>query len=332
MAADKNQLITFFHGPESQIDTKISEGVINGSDVIFGSENDSIIYVDKDKQKHEMGSSRTKEKIEVNLGGAIGGLEDGAEIPANTSLDDFIRMLTQKAIAAQYTQPGVTCRASEGQQPGNYEVGTEISMKAQGLFTKNDAGELEKLEVFKVGVDSALISGSTSPQTTDTQTFKLGDETVSFKAKATYGEGDIKNNNLGQPSPDGHIEAGSKESAVISYVGKRNMFYGTGVGTFEVSSTNIRALANKKLAPANGNSFTINVAAGQQYVVIAYPKTLRKMTKCFYVEQNTDLVDNFVESDVSVEGANSAATAEYRALVYTMAIPAAAGMTLNVTI
>ena len=116
-------------------------------------------------------------------------------------------------------------------------------------------------------------------------------------------------------------------------MGKRNLFYGTGVGAApEVSSEVVRGLANKKLGPANGTSFNINVAVGQQYVIIAYPATLRDLTKCFYVEQNTDLAANFEKSNISVQGTNGAAGADYKVYVYEMAIPAAAGMTLQVQI
>ena len=99
-----------------------------------------------------------------------------------------------------------------------------------------------------------------------------------------------------------------------------------------MTSEIVRGLANKKLGPANGTTFDINVAAGQQYVVIAYPATLRNLTKCFYVEQNTDLVENFALQTKSVQGANGAAGADYKVYVYSMAIPAAAGMTLQVQI
>ena len=99
-----------------------------------------------------------------------------------------------------------------------------------------------------------------------------------------------------------------------------------------MTSELVRGLANKKLGPTNGTTFDINVAAGQQYVVIAYPATLRNLTKCFYVEQNTDLVENFALQTKSVQGANGAAGADYKVYVYSMAIPAAAGMTLQVQI
>lgn len=330
--ADENQVIRFFHGPEDGIDAKIEDSTINGSDIVITSDTDSIFFVDNQKQKHNLGSSKTKQEHTVNLGGgSLGGLTDGAAIPEGTTLDQFIAMLTAKAVPPVYSQPGVTCRVSTGTAAGSYEVGTQINTTIQGTFTKNDAGELTQIEILKNGV--SVLSQATSPITTEAQTFTLGEETVSFTAKATYAAGEIKNDNLGQPSPDGQIKAGSKTSAAVSFVGKRNLFYGTGVGAApEVSSEIVRGLANKKLGPANGTSFNINVAVGQQYVIIAYPATLRDLTKCFYVEQNTDLAANFEKSNISVQGANGAAGADYKVYVYEMAIPAAAGMTLQVQI
>lgn len=330
MAADK--IIRFFHGQEANIQGKIDDGTINESDFVVTSDTDTLVYIDENKAQKPLGNSKTKTEHEVNLGGSgIGGLTDGAEIPVGTTLDEFIAMLTQKAVPPTYNQPGVTCRVSSGTAAGNYEVGTEISTVIQGTFTQNDAGALTTIEIKK-GADQVL-SQASSPITTDTQTFTLGEETVSFTAVATYADGAIKNNNLGQPDATGQIKAGSKTSNAVSFVGKRNLFYGTGVGTApEVTSEAVRALTSKQLGPSNGTSFNINVAVGQQYVMIAYPATLRDMTKCFYVEQNTDLAANFNKSTISVQGANGAAGADYKVFVYQMAIPAAAGMTLQVQI
>ena len=330
-----DSVIKFFHGASTGIESKIEDGTINESDMVITSDTDELYYIDSTKTPHALGSSKSTEEVEVNLGsgGSVGGLATGDTIPAGTTLDELITMLTQKSVPATYTQPGVTCRVSSGTAAGSYEVGTEINTTLQATFTQNDAGALTTLAINKSGGGEPIISGGTSPQTTDPQTFTLGEETVSFTATASYAAGAIKNDNLGNPSPEGQIQAGSKTSAAVSFVGKRNLFYGTGTGaTPEMSSELVRGLANKKLGPANGTSFNINVAAGQQYVVIAYPATLRNLTKCFYVEQNTDLVENFALQTKSVQGANGAAGADYKVYVYSMAIPAAAGMTLQVQI
>ena len=331
MPADK--IIKFYHGASTGIQGKIDDGTINESDLVITSDTDELVYIDENKAQKPLGSSKSKQEWTVNLGtgGTVGGLKTGDEIPTGTTLDQLIKLLTQKSVPATYTQPGVTCRVSSGTTAGSYEVGTQINTTIQGTFTQNDAGALTTIEILK-GADS-VISQASSPVTTEAQQFTLGEETVSFTAKATYAEGEIKNDNLGQPSPEGHIQAGSKTSSAVSFVGKRNLFYGTGVGTAPtVTSEAVRALTSKQLGPSNGTSFNVNVAVGQQYVMIAYPATLRNMTKCFYVEQNTDLAANFTQSTISVQGANGAAGADYKVFVYQMAIPAAAGMTLQVQI
>ena len=331
MPADK--IIKFYHGASTGIQGKIDDGTINESDLVITSDTDELVYIDENKAQKPLGSSKSKQEWTVNLGtgGTVGGLKTGDEIPTGTTLDQLIKLLTQKSVPATYTQPGVTCRVSSGTAAGSYEVGTQINTTIQGTFTQNDAGALTTIEILK-GADS-VISQASSPVTTEAQEFTLGEETVSFTAKATYAEGEIKNDNLGQPSPEGHIQAGSKTSSAVSFVGKRNLFYGTGVGTApQVTSEAVRALTSKQLGPSNGTSFNVNVAVGQQYVMIAYPATLRNMTKCFYVEQNTDLAANFTQSTISVQGANGAAGADYKVFVYQMAIPAAAGMTLQVQI
>lgn len=331
--ADENQVIRFFHGPEDGIDAKIEDSTINGSDIVITSDTDSIFFVDNQKQKHNLGSSKTKQEHTVNLGGgSLGGLTDGAEIPEGTTLDRFIAMLTAKAVPPVYSQPGVTCRVSSGNQASSYEVGTEINTTIQGTFTKNDAGELTQIEILKNG--SSILSQATSPITSEAQTFTLGEETVSFTAKATYAAGPVKNDNLDQPSPEGQIKAGSKTSAAVSFVGKRNLFYGTGVGAVpELTSEVVRGLSSKQLSPSNGTVFTINIEVGQQYVIFAYPATLRDVNQVMYVETNdTGMATSFTKSNISVQGANGAAGADYKVYSYGMATPAQAPMTFKVTI
>lgn len=332
MAADKK--IRFYHGASTDIDAKIEDGTINESDFIVGSDNDTLYYVDETKTVKALGSAKTKESITVNTGGsAVGGIKDGQVIDAGTSLDDFIKKLLLKQVPATYTKPGVTIAVASGNGAGDYEVGTNISTTLKAIFTQNDAGALTSLGIFKSGQSDAIISGAESPVTSEAQEFVIPDGNVIFTATAAYGEGAIKQDNLGNDSPSGHIEAGSVTSNQLWFSGKRNLFYGTGVGSVpELTSEVVRGLSKSTLNPKNGQTFDVSVAVGQQYVIIAYPKTLRSMTKCFYVEQNTDLVANFIESTLSVQGANGAAGADYRVYTYGMSVPSAATMTLQVQI
>lgn len=333
MPADKSKTVSFFHGPKASIQGKIDDNTITPADLVITSDSDELVYIDTDKSQHTLGNAKSKQEWEVNLGtgGMVGGLKTGDTIDAGTDIDTLIKLLTQKSVPATYTQPSVTARVSSGTAAGSYEVGTQIAANIQGTFVQNDAGALTNIKIMKG--DDEVISQAASPVTAENQTFTLGDETISFTAVATYGEGAIKNDNLGQPSPNGHIQAGSKTSAAVSFTGKRNMFYGSGTGALpEVTSELVRGLTNKKLGPANGNAFNITVPVGDQYVVIAYPATLREMTKCFYVEQNTDLVANFAKTTISVQGANGAAGADYKVYSMGLSVPAAAPLTLQVTI
>lgn len=332
MPADK--IVKFYHGASTGIQNKIDDGVINENDLVITSDTDELVYIDETKTQKPLGSSKSKQKwaVQLGAGGAIGGLKTGDTIPEGTTLDRLIQMLTQKSVPPTYTQPGVTCRVSSGTSAGNYEVGTEINTIIQGTFTQNDAGALTSIEIKKNG--ESVLSSPTSPVTTDTQTFTLGDETVIFTATATYAEGKIKNDNLGQPSPNGHIQAGSKTSSNVSFTGKRNLFYGTGVGAVpELTSEVVRGLSGKQLNPSNGTVFNINIEVGQQYVIFAYPATLRDVNQVMYVETNdTGMAKSFTKSNISVQGANGATGADYKVYSYGMATPAQAPMTFKVTI
>ena len=118
--------------------------------------------------------------------------------------------------------------------------------------------------------------------------------------------------------------------------GKRNLFYGTGVGaTPEINSATVRGLTNKKLSPANGNVITINVAVGQQYVIIAYPATLRDITQIKYEETNDiGALSKFTKTQVQVADARGGSNGmmDYKVYSYGMAVPAPAAMTFTVTI
>lgn len=323
--------VQFHRGPEAGIQAQIDAGKIDGSDLVITSDTDALVFVDNDKKLHTLGSSKTKAEIVANTGGqAIGGIQNGDTIAAGTSLDDFIKKLLLKRVPATYTQPTVSLASNV---TGNREVGEKVSVTLTGSWVKNDAGALTKLEVKQAGVDTPLISGTTSPQAT-TQEVTVPDGNLTFNAVVTYAEGAVKKDNLGDDSPNGHIAAGSKTSANVTISGKRKAFYGTGVGEVPApTSAGIRALSGSTLAPANGSVFKIPVAIGQQYVVFAYPATLRDVNQVMYVETNdTGMASSFAKSTIAVEGANGAKSADYKVYSYGMAAPAAAPMTFQVTI
>lgn len=321
------------YGNKTDIETALTAQTIDSGDLIITKDSEELAFVKPDNTAMFI-KSRSTQDYTLN-GTDLGALKDGETIPEGTSIDDLLNMITQKAVAPTYTAPTVTlARASSGTATGSYEAGTTITPVFTATFNQNDAGALTTLEVIQGS--SSVGSNTTSPYTYTGDAFVLGDETVSFKARATYAEGAVKNNNLGQPDATGQITAGSKDSSTLSFVGQRNLFYGTGVGDVpELTSDVVRGLANKKLNPTQGYSWNIPIAIGQQYVIFAYRSTLRDVNQVMYVETNdTGMASSFTKTLVNVADARGEANGavEYKVYSYQMAAPAAAAMTFKVTI
>lgn len=318
-------------GSKSNIDTAKTAGTIDAHDILF-LDNKEIGWLDKEGNT-VISTSRTQSDISVN--GVTGlGIENNATIPAGTSFDDLVKMLVQKAIPATYTKPTVAIANNGGQASGNVEAGTSITPKLKATFTKNDAGNLTAIAIKQGTTDVA--TGTTSPLTYTGEAYTIGDETVTFTASATYADAPVKNNNLGQESKENWFAGGTVTSGNYSITGKRNAFYGTGVGAVPtVNSAFVRGLANKKLAPAANTTFTINVAIGQQYIAFAYPADLRDVNNVTYVEANdSGMAGNFTKTTVNVADARGGENGlkSYKVYTYAMAVPAAAAMTFTVKI
>lgn len=331
--AENTKKISFFHGSESNLNETITSGTIGANSVVISTE-DNMIYIDDAKTPHTLGNAKSKEAhtVQLGVGGSVGGIKTGDVIDAGTDLDTLIKKIIMKRVPATYTAPKISLAVSKGAQPGNYEVGTALTATMTASFTQQDAGALTSIKISDGSVD--VLEGTISPLVLSDHAITVGEGTTSFKAVASYGEGTIKQDNLGDDSPAGHITAGSITSSALSYVGKRNAFYGTGVGSVpELNSAAVRSLTGKSLNPAAGTKLTIKVAQGQQYIVFAYPAALRDVDKVKYEETNDiGMASSFTKQTVSVEGANGATAADYKVYSYAMAAPAAAPMTFTVTI
>ena len=280
-----------------------------------------------------MSTPRTQTEIQVN--GVTGlGVENGGAIPAGLTLDEIVTMMVQKAVHPTYTKPILAFANNGGTAGGNIEAGTTITPAMKATFTQNHAGDLTSIVVLKSDVEVG--SSDVSPYEFTGEEFVIGDETVAFQAKASYGDGPVLNNNLNQADAVGQIMASTIASSKISFVGKRNLFYGTTVGELPtLDSTVVRGLVNSKLGPVSGTEFTVNVAVGQQNIIFAYPSTLRDVNNVTYVEANDpNMKDNFTKTTVQVADARGESNGlmEYKVYTYHIAAPAEAAMTFNLTI
>lgn len=318
-------------GAKENIETAKAAGTIDAYDVLHLS-NGEMGWIDADGNT-VINTPRTQKAITVN--GVTGlGIGNGETIAAGKSIDEIVKMLVQKAVPATYTKPSLSLVNNGGTASGNVEAGTSVTPKLKATFTKNDAGDLTAISISKGG--TAVAEGTASPLTYEGEAIVVGDETITFSASASYGAAPVKNNNLGQESTENWFDAGTVSSSNYSIAGKRNLFYGTGVGDIpEMSSEVVRSLTNKKLAPAANTSFNINVEVGQQYIVIAYPATLRDINNVTYVEANdSGMASSFTKTLVDVADArgDNNGLMSYKVYTYAMAVPAAAGMTFKITI
>lgn len=325
--ADKNTTVSFFYGAKDGIQAKLDDGTITPSDFVVTKE-DELVFIDKAKAQHTLGSSKTKAPIKVT-GTSLGGIADGTTLEAGTSLDDFLKKLLVKRIPATYTKPTLKLETTVATTP--QEVGKKINPTIKAIFTKADAGDLTAIEINK-GADK--VEGTQSPLES-AQEVTFADEAVTFSAKATYGQGAIKNDNLNEPSPNGRIEAGTINSQNnLTFQGKRQTFAGTGIGSLpELNSANVRKFTARGLGLGKNSKFDVLVDVGQQHIVIAYPATIGNITQIRYEEGNdNNMVANFQKQVVQVEGANAFTPINYNVYTYIMDVPAAAKMTFKITL
>lgn len=318
-------------GDKANIETAKAAGTIDAYDVLHLS-NGELAWIDKDNNT-VINTPRTQTDIVVNGVTALG-IGNGQTIAAGATIDDIVKMLVQKAVPATYTKPSIAIANNGGQASGNVEAGTTVTPKLKVTFTKNDGGDLSDIAIKKGA--TSVSTGTASPLTYTGDAFVIGDETVTFTATATYADAPVKQNNLGQDSYENWFEGDTITSSGYSITGKRNLFYGTGVGDLPtIDSDFARGLGNNKLAPTQGHSWSINVAVGQQYIAFAYPASLRDVNNVTYVEANdSGMASSFTKHTINVADArgDNNGLMSYKVYTYKMAVPAAAGMTFKVTI
>lgn len=318
-------------GSKANIDAAKTSGAVDEYDILY-LDNGEIAWIDKNGET-VINTPRSQVAHVLN-GTSIGALSNGAEIPANCTFDQFLKLISEKAVPATYTKPTISLANNGGQASGNVEAGTSVTPKLKATFTKNDAGALSEINILKGS--TGVANGTASPLTYDGDAIVVGDETITFTANATYGDAPVKTNNLGSESKENWFAGDTITSSGYSISGKRNLFYGTGVGAVpEVTSNFVRGLANTKLAPTQGHSWNINVSVGQQYIAFAYPADLRDVNNVTYVEANdSGMAANFTKKTIDVADARGGANGlkSYKVYTYAMAVPAAAAMTFKVTI
>lgn len=177
---------------------------------------------------------------------------------------------------------------------------------------------------------------SATSNTGSFDSFIVADDTqYKITAKATYGDGAIPINNIGDEYPSGKIAAGSKSATSGVIKGYRAGFYGAlSDKTGEINSALVRALGTKTTgAPSNDTKWTITVPDGATRVVFAYPATLRDVSSVLDVGgMNAEIKSAFTLHTVDVEGAAGYTAKSYKVYVTDFAEPQVGSNTYAVTI
>lgn len=272
------------------------------------------------------------EAIEV-MGSGHGVYADGDMIAATDAVSTVIKKLVQTQIPPTYTAPSISLKVTSGNAGGKYEAGTALSAVLTSTFTQNDAGAITNHKITKGGTE--VVTGTDNPATY-TLSETLGDSNIVIGSNCAYAQGPLKQDNFGADYATGRIAAGSKTASNITYTTYRKTFYGVdsdGTTAALTESADIRGLAGTVNGAAAGSKFSVSVPTGSTRVTIAYPATIRDMSKVEYVESgNANVTEQFNKTTANVEGAGGFTAISYK--VYTLAWdqPTAGPMTLNVTL
>ena len=311
-------------GPKDAIAAAVEAGQLKAQDIVVttGANPGELVLIERGGEQVVV-TSRTQEDIEVMGVNLSDGVANGKVIPAGTDLEEFIKQLVQKSIAATYTQPSVKIANNGGQAATTVEAGSTVSVKLTSTFTKGDAGDITSHVITK---DGTTVAESTESTVNHQEELTVADGNNVFKSTVSYNEGAIKNDNFGDASPSGHVTAGSKSSSNYIIVGARKAFYGAVASLPELTSENIRALEGSTLAPVANGTFNVTIAEGEQHVIVALPEG-RTLSQVTYVDLgDKGMLSKFTSENVMVMSAAAADGMNYMVYTYSMASPAAAAM------
>lgn len=255
------------------------------------------------------GGGSLPEDLEVQLGenGENGSWKTGDMIPEGTSWYDLFKGLLQKSFPYAYANPSLG-----GTEMASGETGSLLPALSF-TYLQNDGGALSS---WKIRLDGTLVAeGSTASiiWRPSEEHFKDGVRKVSIEV--SYGEGPVKNDNLGNPSP-GNVKAG-KQTFFKNLAGERNIWWGTGTDDMPVStSEDIRNLTGSRIGVRDGESVDVNIPLGTRCIVLAAPSSLGGISEIMQLSTKLPVISSFERTTVQVEGANGLYPVEYEVYKY----------------
>lgn len=250
---------------------------------------------------------------------------------AGKNLKDVLASILAERKYPTATNPTVSVKLTSST---TVEVGTEVTPTYEatlnpGSYTYGPATGITAT-AWSV-TDNASTPNTATTNTGSFSAITVGD-TTNYKvtATATYGDGAIPVDNLGDEYPDGQIKGSTASGTVTTALkGYRNYFYGvltTSTAEAPINSALIRGLT-KGVAGGYSTKRTFSMTAGEgaKRMIIAYPANAVTATRTGLSSVilpnslNFDAVANGAyvkQANVDVEGANGYAAIPYVVWLY----------------
>ena len=212
-----------------------------------------------------------------------GAYSDGTVINAGTSLETIIRNMLQTLVPPTYSAPSVSLSSTVG----TVEIGTQVTPTITPNWQQRDAGAATAYTLRKPGSGGSIISSGSSPAAFTDSQFQLTTSTQ-YHATVDYGQGPLKQDNLGNDYPAGRIAAGST-TGTVTLTPRRRVFYWADNGTTIPTARADYVAAHGSAVFSIASGFELAVPQGAKRIVIAYPSSTGvtiSNNSIFYVELN----------------------------------------------
>lgn len=224
------------------------------------------------------------------IGTSLGALPEGTVINKDTTLTQFVKMVSTKRIAPTYTQPIVNLSLSP---TSVQEINSTIDVVISPSFSAGDSGGLTSYTIYRDGTE--IYSGTTISPYTDNVTL---DSNKHYTVNCVFSEGSIKDDNIGNPSPENHILAGDITSSVKTITAVYASFFGA-VDTLTPTESDIVALT-KDLRTAKGKTVD-GINLNNQRFCFAYNKAYGTISS-IKDANNFEYINSYNRTEMTING------------------------------
>lgn len=205
----------------------------------------------------------TKEVGHITSGTLAGALR-------GKTFNELWTMALFKGIPPIYNSPTIEL---SGSVPRLFQVGESANIFLDGTFTQNNAGSVISVKMKQDGITVSSLNPYNF-QLTSSQ-----EASFNYTFSVDYNEGPILNDSYGNPSPAGHIQAGTLVSDIIKYSFVYPIFWGVSTDNI-LTETDIIAgnvILNTDYSEIN---VTFN-STSSQYLWFAVPSNIPDYTHWF---------------------------------------------------